>query len=128
MAELSAYNQPNAVVNDTYQGSTIIEVLDGPAGRYRWRPSTPPSSTNLSYTASPTGGIVVSDTGNDATIPLADNTNAGLMQPGVVHPNSPAATFPATALREGQLFVRTGPTAPGLYVAVDTVGNWRGPL
>jgi len=38
-------------------------------------------ATNLSYTASPTNGIVTSDTGNDATIPLADNTNAGLLSP-----------------------------------------------
>ena len=35
--------------------------------------------TNLDYIASPTNGIVTSDTGLDATIPLADNTNAGLL-------------------------------------------------
>lgn len=39
------------------------------------------SSTNLSYTASPTNGLVLSDTGTDATIPLADVTNAGLLAP-----------------------------------------------
>jgi hypothetical protein len=39
------------------------------------------SITNLSYTASSTNGIVTSDTGNDATIPLADGTNAGLLKP-----------------------------------------------
>ena len=38
-------------------------------------------ATNLAYTASPTGGTVTSDTGTDATIPLADGTNAGLMTP-----------------------------------------------
>ena len=38
-------------------------------------------TTNLSYTASPTQGIVSSDTGTDATIPLADSTNAGLLEP-----------------------------------------------
>ena len=38
-------------------------------------------STNLSYTASPTNGIVVSDTGTDATIPLGTGTNAGLLAP-----------------------------------------------
>lgn len=36
---------------------------------------------NLSYTASPTGGVVASDTGTDATLTLADATNAGLMAP-----------------------------------------------
>lgn len=35
-------------------------------------------ATNLSYVASPSNGTVVSDTGNDATIPMADGTNAGL--------------------------------------------------
>lgn len=38
-------------------------------------------ATNLTYTASPTNGIVVSDTGTDATIPSADGTNAGLLLP-----------------------------------------------
>lgn len=36
---------------------------------------------NLSYTASPNEGKVVTDKGTDATIPLADNTNAGLLSP-----------------------------------------------
>jgi hypothetical protein len=38
-------------------------------------------STNLAYTASPTNGIVTSDTGMDATLPLGDVTNAGLISP-----------------------------------------------
>jgi hypothetical protein len=37
--------------------------------------------TNLGYAASPTNGVITSDTGNDATIPLADGTNAGLLKP-----------------------------------------------
>ena len=39
---------------------------------------------NLSYTPSPTQGVVVSSTGDDAIIPAADGTNAGLMLPGQV--------------------------------------------
>lgn len=39
------------------------------------------SSTNLSYTASPSNGIVVSDTGTDATIPAGSITNSSLMLP-----------------------------------------------
>lgn len=35
-------------------------------------------ATNLTYTASATNGIVNSDTGTDATIPLANGTNAGV--------------------------------------------------
>lgn len=38
-------------------------------------------ATNLSYTASPTNGVVASDTGTDATLTLADTTNAGLLSP-----------------------------------------------
>lgn len=38
-------------------------------------------ATNLGYTASPTNGIVTSDTGTDATIIVANGTNAGLMTP-----------------------------------------------
>lgn len=38
-------------------------------------------ATDLSYTAGATQGIVVSSTGNDATIPAADAVNAGLMLP-----------------------------------------------
>ena len=41
--------------------------------------STGGGATNLSYNASPTYGEVVSDTGSNAIIPLADGTNAGLM-------------------------------------------------
>lgn len=41
-------------------------------------------TTNLSYTASSTNGIVVSDTGTDATIPLGSSTNAGLISPSQV--------------------------------------------
>ena len=38
-------------------------------------------ATNLSYSPSPTNGVVLSDTGTDATLPAADGTNAGLMLP-----------------------------------------------
>jgi len=44
----------------------------------------PPESegiTNLSYIASPTNGVVNSDTGTDATIPLGTTINAGLLSP-----------------------------------------------
>jgi hypothetical protein len=38
--------------------------------------------TNLAYTASPTNGVVTSDTGTNATIPLATTVDAGLLAPG----------------------------------------------
>jgi hypothetical protein len=36
---------------------------------------------NLSYSAAPTQGLVISSTGDNATLPAADGTNAGLMLP-----------------------------------------------
>jgi hypothetical protein len=42
---------------------------------------TASGATNLTYTASPTQGTVNSDTGTNAVIPLANNTNAGLLSP-----------------------------------------------
>jgi hypothetical protein len=36
---------------------------------------------DLTYTASPTQGVVTSSTGTNATLPAADGTNAGLMLP-----------------------------------------------
>lgn len=38
-------------------------------------------STNLSFTAGPTNGVVVSDTGDDAIVPIASETNSGLLAP-----------------------------------------------
>ena len=38
-------------------------------------------TTNLSYTAAPAKGTVVSSDGTDAVLPLADATNAGLLSP-----------------------------------------------
>jgi hypothetical protein len=55
---------------NTLLGSGDLTVSGGGGG-----------ATNLSYTPSATGGTVVSDTGTDATLPLADGTNAGLMAP-----------------------------------------------
>lgn len=40
---------------------------------------------NLSYTTSSTQGVVVSSTGDDAIIPAANGTNAGLMVPAQVN-------------------------------------------
>jgi len=43
--------------------------------------SSPGGGANLGYTASATNGIVTSDSGTDATIPLATGTDAGLLAP-----------------------------------------------
>lgn len=54
-------------------------------------------ATNLAYTASPTGGTVTSSTGNDASLTLADGTNAGLMAPAQ-HTALSTATSSITSL------------------------------
>ncbi|NCW68659.1 MAG: hypothetical protein EBV86_08820 [Marivivens sp.] len=41
--------------------------------------SAPVGTTNLGYTAAPSQGTVTSDTGTDATVPVFDSTNAGLV-------------------------------------------------
>ncbi len=60
-----------ALVYRYYNGSSWVSKDYGAGG----------GATNLGYTPSPTNGIVTSDTGTDATIPLADGTNAGLLTP-----------------------------------------------
>ena len=43
--------------------------------------ASPSTVTDLGYTAAPGGGTVTSSTGTDASLPLADATNAGLLSP-----------------------------------------------
>lgn len=43
-----------------------------------WTEITTAGGTNLGYTAAADKGTITSSTGTDATVPLADNTNAGL--------------------------------------------------
>jgi len=87
-------------------------------------------ATNLSATASPTGVLVASDTGTDATVPLADATNAGLLSPAdfaklvTNATNNPAGTAAPTATDDssagysvGSLWVDT--VADKAYVLVD---------
>jgi len=70
-----------AVIGGVSYGSEslVYRILSGGV----WNSTLINSSgaTNLGYTASPTNGIVTSDTGTDATIPLADTTDAGLLAP-----------------------------------------------
>lgn len=43
--------------------------------------STPAENIDLGYTASPFNGVVTNTVGNNATIPVVNDTNAGLMTP-----------------------------------------------
>jgi hypothetical protein len=58
------------VFPDKAEGSYTLATTDDVGG-----------ATDLAYTPSPTNGIVTSSTGTDATLTLADATNAGLLQP-----------------------------------------------
>lgn len=68
----------------TTNSHTHAFVPGGSSGQYITGSGTLATyGTDLSYTASPTNGIVVSNTGTDATIPLANITNAGLLAPNL---------------------------------------------
>lgn len=54
----------------------VSQAVTGPSGS-----GSGGGATNLAYTAAPTNGVVASDTGTDATLTLADGTNAGLLAP-----------------------------------------------
>ena len=73
--ELPIYDvakQPTYVLNpDKLTAEYVLATLDDITG----------GATDLAYTPSPTNGIVTSSTGTDATLPLADATNAGLLKP-----------------------------------------------
>jgi len=71
--QISASIIPNSITATELSSSINISEFLNDSGYI--------TNTNLSYTPSPTTGTVVSDTGTDATIPLADATNAGLFSP-----------------------------------------------
>lgn len=62
-------------------GSNVTITVDDNANTITIAAAGGGGATNLSYTAAPTNGVVASDTGTDATLTLADGTNAGLMAP-----------------------------------------------
>lgn len=83
---------------------TPVEEISGGSGE-----------TDLSFTASPTGGSVSSSTGDPATITLVDATNAGFMSPaqrlnlinlitlsGVAADAQNLGTFPGTIIPDNQ--------------------------
>ncbi len=84
----------NDIVWDKTSKSLIVEVdLNGTCSSFIEISNQPFTSvpfalyatnggtTDLSFTSSPTDGIIVSNTGNDAVIPLANETTSGLLAP-----------------------------------------------
>ncbi len=75
---------PSPIIGDT----ATVFLTDGTVERWVYTGTwvlaytlAPNEATNLGYIASPTDGTVTSSTGTDATIPLGDAVNAGLLAP-----------------------------------------------
>lgn len=67
-----------AQINSALQAGDNISNLVNDAG---YITLSDVDGTDLSYSPSPTNGVVASSTGTDATLPLADTINAGLLSP-----------------------------------------------
>jgi hypothetical protein len=78
--DLAGTGSPVSSVSATYTAPTLIITVDGISGGV----ALPISGANLSYTPSPTNGIVNSDTGTNATIPIVNGTHAGLATPAML--------------------------------------------
>ena len=77
-----AINLDNAIQTLSFNtGTNILTISNGNTVDLSTLAGGGGGATNLSYTASPTQGVVTSDTGTDATLPLATTTNAGLLDP-----------------------------------------------
>jgi hypothetical protein len=59
----------------------MYQCTDATTGSAVWVEDFYPSESNLGYTPSSTNGVITNDKGSDATLPLADATNAGLLTP-----------------------------------------------
>lgn len=83
--------QPTYLLNpDKLTAEYVLATLDDITG----------GATDLAYTPSPTNGIVTSSTGTDATLPLADATDAGLLKPADFTQLSTLATDLASKVDE----------------------------
>lgn len=77
--------------------------------------------TNLSATASPTGVVIASDTGDDATISAADGTNAGLMLPAEKTKLAGVATGATANATDAQLRARGTHTGTQAIATIDNL-------
>lgn len=82
--------------------------------------------TNLTYTSSATDGIVVSDTGSDATIPAASGTIAGLMIPAQFTKLSNITVTQAVDLDALEQDVADLTTLSGVASNATTLGTFTG--
>ncbi len=80
---VSSNSASQAVLNlkNASSSLTVSELYTAVSSALATVPSGGGGTTNLSYTASPTNGIVNNSSGTSATLPLATGTNAGLQTP-----------------------------------------------
>jgi len=78
-ANWNTFNNKQNLITLTVNGSSGAATFNQTTGALNIPQYS--GSTNLGYIASVLNGIVTSSTGLDATIPLADSTNAGLLKP-----------------------------------------------
>ena len=64
-------------IGDLFWDGDVLLVWDGG----QWVPVVEAQEVDLGYTAATDGGTVTNTAGNNAELPLADKTNAGLMSP-----------------------------------------------
>ncbi len=58
---------------------------------------------NLGYTALPYGGVITNTAGDNATIPLVNSTNAGLMSPAMLASIRPTLIIEITNISDGEV-------------------------
>lgn len=109
----------SGVTAGAYGSSSQIPVVTVDAKGRVTSVSTAPAptgTTNLSYTVSPTDGVVASDTGTDATIPLVDTVNAGLMSPAdkVKLNGTPSSFAPVATSGDYNDLINTPPSVTGV--------------
>ncbi len=87
------------------------------------------SNTDLSYTAASDKGTIVSSTGIDAVIPVADKTNAGLMKANFYEEGVPSPSIAINGFAtvdDGSSYIRIGNTVHCRLRVINISGGWTG--
>jgi hypothetical protein len=79
-ADKTKLNSIQAGATDDQTGAEIVDAINTFLGSITWQGGGGTGgSTNLSFSRTATSVTVLSDTGTDAVLPVADSTNAGVM-------------------------------------------------
>ena len=111
------------------QNDVLPIVNGGVTKKIKVSQLTSSGTTDLTYTASPTNGIVNSSTGTDATLPLADSTNAGLFTPAEktklsgIQAGAEVNVNPDWNATSGDAFIQNKPTIPSAVTQTSQLTN-----